>query len=545
LLERLSQLPEDGPVSGDDAWSCFQDLIEALPKDAEHSDPEDANFVAYVGVPKDELDEPYEWSGWPAGMARKGWALLAKQGKKEPEKLLAGAIDLRRAQQNYQEKKIQGLDGKVKALRRRIKVQESRLTRQRILPDGKTLQKVTRYEAHLSRHVDDQGNAYVYDAWNRIVQVTVGGTGPGLRYAYDALGRRIQEPIDSSHIRDLYVSKDWQVLEERDNAMPTTLVRSQYVWSPVYVDALVLRDSDPLGSGNFDQRLYVQQDANWNVTAVVAGKNFGSTHTGDVVERYVEDPYGQVTFLDPNTWLKHGTGPNGSSTVAWVYLHQGGRLDIVTALYYFRHRDYSPTLGRWMELDPMGYDRGISNLYVFGRGNPIDTLDPMGLQFFPSTKPSDEYVRRKTPGGRDFLLTPIPQPADGCSGWCFSVSNSRAVYVTVNKVGVSETGHGCPFLLKTFLRNDIVGDVIKDRVTPGATFSVDTCSKGCSCQNKKVYDGQKRMFIFKDQVIPLDPALMDPIVSNFKKGECSLVVTGSVSIIVGQGWAGQCCKDKK
>jgi hypothetical protein len=153
LLERLSQLPEDGPVSGDDAWSCFQDLIEVLPKDAEHSDPEDANFVAYVGVPKDELDEPYEWSGWSAGMARKGWALLAKQGKKEPEKLLARAIDLRRAQQNYQEKKIQGLDGKVKALRRRIKVQESRLTRQRILPDGKTLQKVTRYEAHLSRQM--------------------------------------------------------------------------------------------------------------------------------------------------------------------------------------------------------------------------------------------------------------------------------------------------------------------------------------------------------------------------------------------------------
>jgi hypothetical protein len=171
--------------------------------------------------------------------------------------------------------------------------------------------------------VDDQGNVYAYDAWNRIVQVTVGGTGPGLRYSYDALGRRIQEPIDSSHIRDLYFSKDWQVLEERDNAMPTTLVRSQYVWSPIYIDALVLRDSDPLGSGNFDQRLYVQQDANWNVTAVVVGKNFQMDMVGQVKERYVEDPYGQVTFLDPMSWLKHGTGPNGSSSVAWVYLHLG------------------------------------------------------------------------------------------------------------------------------------------------------------------------------------------------------------------------------
>jgi hypothetical protein len=34
--------------------------------------------------------------------------------------------------------------------------------------------------------------------------------------------------------------------------MPATLVRSQYVWSPVYVDALVLRDRDPNGTGGLD-----------------------------------------------------------------------------------------------------------------------------------------------------------------------------------------------------------------------------------------------------------------------------------------------------
>jgi RHS repeat-associated protein len=227
--------------------------------------------------------------------------------------------------------------------------------------------------------VDDQGNVYVYDAWNRVVQVRVGGTGPALRYAYDALGRRIQEPIDSSHVRDLYFSNDWQVLEERDNAMPTTLVRSQYVWSPVYVDALVLRDSDPLGSGNFDQRLYVQQDANWNVTAVVVGKNFQMDMVGQIKERYVEDPYGQVTFLDPMSWLKHGTGPNGSSSVGWIYLHQGGRFDIVSGLYNFRHRDYSPTLGRWMETDPLRFAAADTNFYRAEQDSPANGMDPSGL----------------------------------------------------------------------------------------------------------------------------------------------------------------------
>jgi RHS repeat-associated protein len=246
------------------------------------------------------------------------------------------------------------------------------------------------YDNNGNTTVDDQGNAYVYDAWNRIVQVTVGGTGPGLRYSYDALGRRIQEPIDSSHIRDLYFSKDWQVLEERDNAMPATLVRSQYVWSPLYVDALVVRDRDPNGTGMFDERLYVQQDANWNVTAVVAGKNFGTTHTGDVVERYVEDPYGQVTFLDPVSWLKHGTGPNGSSSVGWAYLHQGGRFDTVSGLYNFRMRDYSPTLGRWMQIDPMGYLAEDPNLYRDLSGSPTNTTDPLGLL-------ADDYPRLEKP----------------------------------------------------------------------------------------------------------------------------------------------------
>jgi len=48
----------------------------------------------------------------------------------------------------------------------------------------------------------------------------------------------------------------------------------------VYVDALVERDRDPNLSGTLSERLYVQQDANWNVTALVDS-------TGVVQERYI------------------------------------------------------------------------------------------------------------------------------------------------------------------------------------------------------------------------------------------------------------------
>ncbi len=61
---------------------------------------------------------------------------------------------------------------------------------------------------------------------------------------------------------DLYYSDSWQVLEERVASGGTSVPRVQYVWSPVYVDALILRDRDTNANGTLDERLYVVQDAN-------------------------------------------------------------------------------------------------------------------------------------------------------------------------------------------------------------------------------------------------------------------------------------------
>src|SRR5262249_44511921 len=146
--------------------------------------------------------------------------------------------------------------------------------------------------------------ALVYDAWNRLVQVKQGGSAL-TAYGYDATGRRITE--NPGALRDLYYSSDWQVLEERVGGQ----VQDQYVWSPVYVDALVARDRDADGNpaNGLEERLYAQQDANGDVTALV-------NTSGNLVERFVYDPYGQPTFLTAN-WV-----PEGGSAVGWPYLYQ-------------------------------------------------------------------------------------------------------------------------------------------------------------------------------------------------------------------------------
>jgi RHS repeat-associated protein len=133
----------------------------------------------------------------------------------------------------------------------------------------------------------------------------------------------------------------------------------QYVWSPVYTDALIERDTPT-------QRVYALQNANFNVTSLV-------DTSGTVQERYDYDPFGAFTILAPN-WTTRGT-----SNYGWVIFHQGGRYDFATGLFAFRRRDYSPILGRWMQLDPAGFKAGDDNLYRYLQDDPINRKDPSGL----------------------------------------------------------------------------------------------------------------------------------------------------------------------
>ena len=118
------------------------------------------------------------------------------------------------------------------------------------------------------------------------------------------------------------------------------------------------------------------------------GLNFYTgQYTLQVQEGFVYDPYGK---------------PTATPYLNMPYLFQGGRYDTTTGLYEFGARDYSPTLGRWMEQDPIGYAGGDSNLYGFVGENPATQNDPTGL---------DEHILRTIP--LDILLAQdAPQPAN-------------------------------------------------------------------------------------------------------------------------------------
>ena len=79
-------------------------------------------------------------------------------------------------------------------------------------------------------------------------------------------------------------------------------------------------------------------------------------------------------------------------------MHQGGQTDSI-GNYDFRNRVYSPTLGRWLTNDPLGFAAGDVNFYRYVGNGPIDENDPIGL--FPGGGPGN------------VVLTPRPSPGSG------------------------------------------------------------------------------------------------------------------------------------
>ncbi len=223
---------------------------------------------------------------------------------------------------------------------------------------------------HGNTLTDEAGKQYVYDAWNHLVQVT-DSSGTVLKsYTYNSLGYRITETTgsgSSATTTTLYYNANWQVVEE-DLTTQDSSLKTTYVWSATYIDAMVCRDQTVTNeSGSTTQRIYVIHDANFNVTAITDA-------TGQIIERYAYDAYGKFTILNAD-----GTTKATQTTAAgWNYLHQGGRYDVTTGLYNFRNRDYNPETQRWMQQDPLGYVDGAS-LYLYVGSNPVNSLDYMGL----------------------------------------------------------------------------------------------------------------------------------------------------------------------
>jgi RHS repeat-associated protein len=86
----------------------------------------------------------------------------------------------------------------------------------------------------------------------------------------------------------------------------------------------------------------------------------------------------------------------------------GQLYDAETALHYNYFRDYDPSLGRYVESDPIGLGGGV-NIYGYAYSNPVRWIDPNGLTSLVIPRPLPMPFPRPFPYPVDPIL-PVPIP---------------------------------------------------------------------------------------------------------------------------------------
>jgi RHS repeat-associated protein len=225
---------------------------------------------------------------------------------------------------------------------------------------------------------DGSGKVFVWDAENRLTQVTLPTT-EIVRYYYDAQSRRVKREhiTPTKTTTTTYLYDGWNVIHEPTTTTETQDNTTSYIHSVrSYTWGLDLSDmlQGVGGVGGLlttkhipDTTLptQVQQyhhtyDANGNTSELF-------NTTGTITAHYEYDAFGKETTA------------TGAQATTNTYRFSTKPLDQTTLLNYYGYRFYQSENGRWINRDPQ-MESGGENLFEFSQNDSLDLIDYLGLE---------------------------------------------------------------------------------------------------------------------------------------------------------------------
>jgi RHS repeat-associated protein len=172
---------------------------------------------------------------------------------------------------------------------------------------------------------------------------------------------------------------DWQIEGSPDlnaDGKPDILWRNyvtgeNYVW---YMNGTVMTGGAHLAT---------EADTNWRIANMATAAElveqiyyFHNDHLG--TPQVVTDNNGTKVWeaeYDP-----FGKADVTLATVTNNIRFPGQYYDGETDLHYNYFRTYDPATGRYLEADPIGIGQGRNHLYSYAANNPVNFIDPLGLE---------------------------------------------------------------------------------------------------------------------------------------------------------------------